>query len=631
MKKDEIQRQLFHLSFFEKKIISSNNTFINSMLENLYKKYLSIKNYEKKLKYNINELISIIMPAYNDEITISESIESIINQSYENWELIIVDDGSTDNTKHIIEKYLEKDKRIRYIYQNNTGVSGARNKGIKNSLGNFIKLCDSDDILMPYGLDLLIRSIPFNNEKVAIFYDDIVNYFKSSNTYEINEMSNPLEGNELYVQQIKGNIFPVGSVLIRKSVFNDIGYFDETLNGTDDYDMWNRIIPKYQVYKINLAPIYIQIYHDDQLSKDLETLRCYTDISTLKLIDNVGISNIFLDSENNTDKYDNLVKEMNLRPDKTYDSIFKIINYAQSINYKKEREYFINDLIIENNNKFIASYLNYIKSPIYKTNNIDDLIKYYDTTFSKRNKLNKIFLKQDKNIISTFHEYNNFFIEHVIHSESYYILYSFFPFKYLPIDIVNYFNNKIDQVWVDNEYVKNNYIESGVISNKVKIINNFNIENELYNLNYNLILEIDDSLNFRHIDNFDSRLINNTFYNKSIIENNFKELKNKPTRVSKLSETLLSQELNETAENNHYRKIILLSELVSLNPYNNKYLCEISENYMNINDYKNASKNLSILIKNGFIDKNIILNMALCLEKLGDIETSKKLYKKYKL
>ena len=89
-------------------------------------------------------LVSIIIPTYNRETKISRAINSVVNQTYKNWELIIIDDGSKDDTKNVIKPYL-KDKRIKYFYQKNSGVASARNLGIKKSTGEYLAFLDSDD------------------------------------------------------------------------------------------------------------------------------------------------------------------------------------------------------------------------------------------------------------------------------------------------------------------------------------------------------------------------------------------------------------------------------------------------------------------------------------------------------
>ena len=95
-----------------------------------------------------NIFFSIILPTYNRSKTIDKTIESVINQTYKHWELIIIDDGSTDNTKEIITNYKTNDKRIKYLYQQNKERSAARNNGIVNANGDYICFIDSDDYFM---------------------------------------------------------------------------------------------------------------------------------------------------------------------------------------------------------------------------------------------------------------------------------------------------------------------------------------------------------------------------------------------------------------------------------------------------------------------------------------------------
>jgi glycosyltransferase involved in cell wall biosynthesis len=98
-------------------------------------------------------LVSIIVPCYNYGYFLPETLDSILAQSYTKWECIIVDDGSTDNTKDVATTYLITDQRFRYIYQNNRGLSAARNTGIKLSKGSYIQFLDADDLLQEKKLE----------------------------------------------------------------------------------------------------------------------------------------------------------------------------------------------------------------------------------------------------------------------------------------------------------------------------------------------------------------------------------------------------------------------------------------------------------------------------------------------
>ncbi|MGY5352985.1 glycosyltransferase family 2 protein [Wenyingzhuangia sp. IMCC45533] len=108
-------------------------------------------------------LVSIITPCYNSEDFISETIKSVIYQSYNNWEMLITDDGSNDSSKSIIRKYIEKDSRIRLFEISNSGAAVARNHSIKNAKGRFLAFLDSDDVWMPHKLEKQINFMLVNN------------------------------------------------------------------------------------------------------------------------------------------------------------------------------------------------------------------------------------------------------------------------------------------------------------------------------------------------------------------------------------------------------------------------------------------------------------------------------------
>lgn len=112
---------------------------------------------------NQSPRITIIMPAYNAQDYISDSIHSVQAQTYDNWELIVVNDGSSDHTSDIVQKFVQQDQRIRFINQKNQGVSVARNTGIEQAKGDFIAFIDSDDEYLPSFLEKLYAKISKNN------------------------------------------------------------------------------------------------------------------------------------------------------------------------------------------------------------------------------------------------------------------------------------------------------------------------------------------------------------------------------------------------------------------------------------------------------------------------------------
>lgn len=154
----------------------------------------------------MSELISIITPTYNSEKFIGETIDSIQNQSYGNWELILIDDGSTDQTVEIIKKFQEDDSRIRLIcLEKNSGPAVARNKGIENSNGRYIAFLDSDDLWKKKKLECQLQWIKKNNLVFTFsFYELIAENGNSLNT-EIRS-PNPLHYTALMKSNFVGNL-----------------------------------------------------------------------------------------------------------------------------------------------------------------------------------------------------------------------------------------------------------------------------------------------------------------------------------------------------------------------------------------------------------------------------------------
>ena len=111
--------------------------------------------------------VSVIVPVYNSEVYLSMCIDSIINQTYKNLEIILIDDGSTDNSLKICNDYEKKDNRIKVFHQENKGVSAARNLGLSLSQGEYITFVDSDDELIENGISLLVQDICLYNADIA--------------------------------------------------------------------------------------------------------------------------------------------------------------------------------------------------------------------------------------------------------------------------------------------------------------------------------------------------------------------------------------------------------------------------------------------------------------------------------
>ena len=190
--------------------------------------------------------ISVIIPTYNRGKIIEDSINSVLNQTFKNLEIVVVDDGSTDNTEEILKKI--KDERLKYIkLTQNNGASYARNIGIKNAIGQFIAFQDSDDIFYPYKLEKQLKNIINKNSnfdfcKIKVFFNTSFTYFVPN----IAQEKSILKG-DIFTELIsRGNFISNQAILIRKKFL--INYlFDVKLPRLQDYDLILRMIPKVKI------------------------------------------------------------------------------------------------------------------------------------------------------------------------------------------------------------------------------------------------------------------------------------------------------------------------------------------------------------------------------------------------
>lgn len=178
-------------------------------------------------------LISIIMACYNQAAYISEAIDSLLCQTFHNWEAIIIDDGSTDNIKSVLQPYLDRDSRIIYIRQDNQGPSSARNNGVKHSRGKYILPFDSDDILSPAYIE---KGVTFLEEHpdYTLFCCRVRKFGATNKIFNICYTD--------YKQELLKNQLVVSSIF-RRTDFDRIGGFDEKfLTGIEDWDFFVRLL-----------------------------------------------------------------------------------------------------------------------------------------------------------------------------------------------------------------------------------------------------------------------------------------------------------------------------------------------------------------------------------------------------
>ena len=243
--------------------------------------------------------ISVIIPTFNRKETLKRAIQSVVMQSYTPYEIIVIDDGSDDGTKEWLK---DNYPNVKYIYQMNSGVSSARNKGIKFARGDWIALLDSDDEWLPSKLKDQANEIELNPAAKFLHTNEIW----IRNGVRVNQMKKHKKyGGYIFEKCLDMCRISPSSVLIKKDIFDEIGMFDETLKVCEDYDLWLRFASKYPVHFLDQPLIKKYGGHSDQLSKVDDGIESYR-IRSLKKIMNSGI----LNKKQKTITKDVLVKKM---------------------------------------------------------------------------------------------------------------------------------------------------------------------------------------------------------------------------------------------------------------------------------------------------------------------------------
>lgn len=214
--------------------------------------------------------VSIIIPCYNAEKYIAETIQSVMNQTYTNWEMIIINDGSTDNSVTILNQFLKEDNRIQLINKSNSGVSDTRNKGLEIAQGDFVTFLDADDVWYITNLEKKVNFL------VSIGYDVVYSYCQLIDEYaepidSILKGENNLKIADFLSLKANYNTAPSG-VLFRKEVLQKIGGFDVNLSNNADQDILIQSLAN--GFKIGVIPEVLWNYrvHATNMSKNVDLL-----------------------------------------------------------------------------------------------------------------------------------------------------------------------------------------------------------------------------------------------------------------------------------------------------------------------------------------------------------------------
>lgn len=222
-----------------------------------------------------NPIVSVVVPCYNQAQYLDEALQSVLKQTFVDWECIIVNDGSPDHTEAVVAKWLEKDKRFKYIYQDNAGLSAARNAGISVAEGEFILPLDSDDYFENTFIEKSVKIINSDNTigAVSCFVRCFNNFNTETYKYE------PLGGD---INNFKFRNNACGNSLFRKDIWKLVGGYDTKMkHGYEDWEFWISVTER--GWNISIIPQYLFNYRKTASSM-LEESRHKHDESIKKYI-----------------------------------------------------------------------------------------------------------------------------------------------------------------------------------------------------------------------------------------------------------------------------------------------------------------------------------------------------------
>lgn len=213
--------------------------------------------------------VDVIIPTYNTAKYLPIALDSVIAQTFEDWRILLIDDGSTDDTASVIAPYLAQlGTKIKYIRQENGGVSAARNNGLRNSSAEFIALLDADDIWLPCRLKESLRCFE-GRPQVGLAYG-LISRIDAQGAVIDTFAGNPEHAEGciapyIYMRQVQ---MPTSSMTFRKACVDKVGEFDESLRATEDRDLWLRMAFHYEV---GFVPTVISLYRTSGESLTTDT------------------------------------------------------------------------------------------------------------------------------------------------------------------------------------------------------------------------------------------------------------------------------------------------------------------------------------------------------------------------
>jgi glycosyltransferase involved in cell wall biosynthesis len=223
--------------------------------------------------------ISVIIPSYNCAAFLPETIESVLRQTYSDFEIVLVDDGSTDRTADIVRPYLS---RVTYIHQQNKGLPGARNTGIRAAQGEFIALLDADDTWVPNKLE---RQMPrFADADVGIVYSDFSVRYSDGRFKPSYLVERPLASEGLVLEKyIQSRFLFPSTMILRRACFEEFGGFDEEMLAAEDIELFTRICSRWKVALVN-EPLVIRYEGEHNITSNQGKMSRYTILALQKVL-----------------------------------------------------------------------------------------------------------------------------------------------------------------------------------------------------------------------------------------------------------------------------------------------------------------------------------------------------------
>lgn len=230
-------------------------------------------------------LVSVVIANYNMAQYLPLAVRSVLAQTYSNVEVHVVDDGSTDSTKKVMHEF-DEDPRVNYHWQPNRGQASAKNKGVRESNGDYVAFLDADDMWMPRKLE---KQLPLleASERTGVVYSPF--------TY-MDAMSNPLPTppRQYYRGRISGqllidNFVGFNTTVVRRSCFDELGVFDESLPMGIDYDLWLRFSTRYEFDYVEESTMYYRIWPGQMSTNYRRRFECALRIMNRFLSENAGL------------------------------------------------------------------------------------------------------------------------------------------------------------------------------------------------------------------------------------------------------------------------------------------------------------------------------------------------------